>query len=368
MNNLLAENIKKYRKELNMTQDELAEKLGITLGTISKWERGNSEPDVDYIMDLAEIFQVSVDVLLGFNMRGNNLELILERINKLWNERKLKEALNECDVALMKFPNNLKVVQSAANIEFLYAYETDDKEYFAKSKEHFKHSLELFSQNDDPSVTEFDISNMVANCHLHLDEFDDAIKIYKKNNINGSNNSVIGLTYVHELHDLKEGEKYIVNSFLNIIKESLTTSSAFTILFREKQDCEKCLRICEWLISLMISVKEDKDKPFFGDKFISMYYLISGFCYEGMGNLEKADEFLIKAVEKAKDFDSNPCLTLSNIICAESLAGYNTYDDYGVTAVDGLKKVIEESKEYFSDEFHNKFYKLIGENNEKETH
>lgn len=361
MNNLLAENIKKYRKSLNMTQDELAEKIGITLGTISKWERGNSEPDVDYIMDLAEIFQISVDVLLGFNMRGNNLDLILERIHKLWNERKLEEALSECEMALMKFPNNFKVVRTTANIEFLYAYEKEDKSYFVRAKEHFKHSLELFAQNDNPEENEIDISNMIASCHLHLDEFDDAIKIYKKNNFNGANNSVIGLTYVHELHDVKEGEKYIVNAFIGILKECLTVSSALTMLFKEKKDFEQCIKACTWLISTFQTVKEDNDKPFFGDKFISMYYLISGLCFDNLGEIEKANEYLKIAVDKAKKFDENPCVTLVNIIFSESLENMNIYDDYGATAIDGLKKVIEDSKGFVKENLIIRFNELIGE-------
>ena len=70
MENKLAENIRAYRKSLGFTQDQLAERLGVTLGAVSKWERGSSEPDLAYIMDLAELFHVSVDALIGFSMHG----------------------------------------------------------------------------------------------------------------------------------------------------------------------------------------------------------------------------------------------------------------------------------------------------------
>ena len=39
MENNLAENIRAYRKSMGLTQDQLAEKLGVTLGAVSKWER-----------------------------------------------------------------------------------------------------------------------------------------------------------------------------------------------------------------------------------------------------------------------------------------------------------------------------------------
>ena len=91
MENKLAENIRKYRKGLGLSQEQLAERLGITLGTVSKWERGASEPELWYIMQIAELFHVSVDVMIGFTMRGNNAEKEAERISELEKEASLEE-------------------------------------------------------------------------------------------------------------------------------------------------------------------------------------------------------------------------------------------------------------------------------------
>lgn len=53
------------RKEKNMTQMELADKLGISFQAVSNWERGNSMPDISKLPELAEIFGVTLDELLG---------------------------------------------------------------------------------------------------------------------------------------------------------------------------------------------------------------------------------------------------------------------------------------------------------------
>jgi transcriptional regulator with XRE-family HTH domain len=53
------------RKEKNMTQMELADKMNISFQAVSNWERGNSMPDISKLPELAEILDVSVDVLLG---------------------------------------------------------------------------------------------------------------------------------------------------------------------------------------------------------------------------------------------------------------------------------------------------------------
>jgi len=57
--------ISELRKEKNMTQMELADKMNISFQAVSKWERGNSMPDISKLPELAEILGVSVDELLG---------------------------------------------------------------------------------------------------------------------------------------------------------------------------------------------------------------------------------------------------------------------------------------------------------------
>ena len=61
----LAENVRKLRKERRLTQEQLAEVLGVTTGAVYKWESGMSVPDISLIMEMADFFDTSVDVLLG---------------------------------------------------------------------------------------------------------------------------------------------------------------------------------------------------------------------------------------------------------------------------------------------------------------
>ena len=56
--------IKKYREERKMTQKDVAEVLEVEPGTISKYEKGIIEPNIDSIKKLAEVFNITVDELL----------------------------------------------------------------------------------------------------------------------------------------------------------------------------------------------------------------------------------------------------------------------------------------------------------------
>ena len=60
----LNEKIHLLRKQNNMTQEQLAERLAVTRQTVSKWELSESEPNVAYIVQLSKIFQVTTDYLL----------------------------------------------------------------------------------------------------------------------------------------------------------------------------------------------------------------------------------------------------------------------------------------------------------------
>ena len=67
MNIYFGENLKNLRKQKNLTQERLAEFLGVSFQTVSKWERGDTYPDITMLPEIASFFRVSVDELLGVN-------------------------------------------------------------------------------------------------------------------------------------------------------------------------------------------------------------------------------------------------------------------------------------------------------------
>ncbi len=86
--------IAECRKQKNLTQMQLAEKLGITDKAISKWERGVAMPDTSIMLELCEILGISVNELLSgekINMENNNQkneQLLLEMATELEKKNK----------------------------------------------------------------------------------------------------------------------------------------------------------------------------------------------------------------------------------------------------------------------------------------
>lgn len=68
-------NIKFFRKNLNMTQEQLAEKLNVTRQTVAKWESGDAMPNISDCIRMAGIFQIRVDDLVR-DMKEEDLPLV----------------------------------------------------------------------------------------------------------------------------------------------------------------------------------------------------------------------------------------------------------------------------------------------------
>lgn len=68
---MFKDNLVQMRKLLQLTQEDLAEKLGVTRQSVAKWEAGESIPDLDKCKQLADIFGVSLDDLANYEPEDN---------------------------------------------------------------------------------------------------------------------------------------------------------------------------------------------------------------------------------------------------------------------------------------------------------
>ena len=69
---MFGENLIQLRKLKNLSQEDLAEKLQVSRQTISKWESGDSLPDIEKCRKLSELFEVSIDDLVSYEPENND--------------------------------------------------------------------------------------------------------------------------------------------------------------------------------------------------------------------------------------------------------------------------------------------------------
>lgn len=104
----LKDKLKKLRVQHNMTQEEVAERLGFSAQTVSKWERGISYPDITLLPKIAKMFRCSIDSL--FNMQSywdeEHEKELLEKLEKLRLEGKFEEVYLTCIEEIELNPDN----------------------------------------------------------------------------------------------------------------------------------------------------------------------------------------------------------------------------------------------------------------------
>jgi transcriptional regulator with XRE-family HTH domain len=103
----IGEVIRKYRKERNLTQEEMANRLGVTAPAVNKWENANSLPDVLLLAPIARLLGISLDTLLSFREELTTEEiqrLVYEADEKLKSET-YEEAFQWAKTILEQYPN-----------------------------------------------------------------------------------------------------------------------------------------------------------------------------------------------------------------------------------------------------------------------
>lgn len=79
----LGNHIKHYRNEKGLSQEELAERVYVTRQTISNWENNKNYPDINSIVLLSEVFEISIDNLIKGDLEEMKKEINSEEVKKL---------------------------------------------------------------------------------------------------------------------------------------------------------------------------------------------------------------------------------------------------------------------------------------------
>ena len=103
----IGEVIRKYRKERDLTQEEMANRLGVTAPAVNKWENGNSMPDILLLAPIARLLNISLDTLLSFHEELTTEEInhfVCEADERLKNES-FEEVFQWAKILMEQYPN-----------------------------------------------------------------------------------------------------------------------------------------------------------------------------------------------------------------------------------------------------------------------
>lgn len=132
----ISDNLKQLRKERSITQENLAQFLGVSFQAISKWERNEGYPDITILPSIANFFNITLDELVGMEKIKQDLRIdVLEETLKLnASEGKITENIMLLKDALKTYPNNFELLyQLSHQLLYVQANDTTEKEYLTES-------------------------------------------------------------------------------------------------------------------------------------------------------------------------------------------------------------------------------------------
>ena len=113
----LSEHIRSLRKARGLTQEQLAEALGVTAGAVYKCESRLSLPELPMLVQLADFFDTSVDALIGYTIKDNRRDATLARLMDLRHAKNLR-GVDEAERAVMRYPNCFAIVNMSERATF----------------------------------------------------------------------------------------------------------------------------------------------------------------------------------------------------------------------------------------------------------
>jgi transcriptional regulator with XRE-family HTH domain len=334
----LAENIRAFRKERRLTQDQLAEALGVTVGSVYKWESGQSVPELNMMVEIADFFDTSMDALLGYRMKDNSVAAVGQRLSEYCRVRN-PEALAEAEKALKKHPNSFEVVHGCARVYAFFGVGSKDHSETRRALELFEQARRLISQNHDPEISEQTIIGEIAGAYILLEEREKSVELLKSNNAGGLFSDAIGLMLALNQKKTDEAEPFLAKAMLQNTIGLVQSVAGHAIVLSSRGDTASARKLLSGVIDFLSPLKEG-EKADFADKLMVMLLALMAHIYSLEGETEQARAYLNKASIGVRLFDAAPDYGIQSLSYPAFRHEVILTDSFGATAADSVEALL----------------------------
>lgn len=175
----IAKIIMAKRKEKGVTQDDLAEYMGVSKASVSKWETGLCYPDITFLPQLATYFNISIDELMGYSpqMAKEDINKTYHRLAEEFGRRPFDEVLDECHAVIKKYYACFPLLMRMAILLLNYCILAKEK---AKQEALMQEIIDLCDrikrESDDVWLAK-QANSIEAACHVFLRQPQEVLKL-----------------------------------------------------------------------------------------------------------------------------------------------------------------------------------------------
>lgn len=332
----LAQNIRKFRKKRKLTQEQLAEAMGVTLGAVYKWEAGQSVPELNLILQLAEFFGISTDVLLGYEGHSCSANQTLVKLQDFRREKQYEAGTAAAKKALQSYPNHFAIIYECAQLFYEKAILEQHQRDCETALKLLDRACEQMEQNTDNSISELSIRNQMAQLHFMLGHTDTCLDILKRYNFCGINNARIGSILADSYHKTEEAKEYLMKSFRKLIQDLDAVVIGFTTVFWTKKDYTSLISVIQWL-RILLRGQQCSEEAIWFDKYDCVLLAIEAEADCMAGNPERAKQKLREARDLALRFDGAADVQMPQLL-KKLGAAENHYMAYGASAWEAAER------------------------------
>lgn len=148
----IGEVIHKYRKEKNLTQEELANRLGVSAPAVNKWERGTSQPDIMLLAPIARLLEISLETLLSFHetLTTEEIAAIIKEVDQRFAKHDFNNVFQYALGIIQQYPNCNQLIWQLAvvfNARIIMDKSICQEQYEPQILKWFQQTLESGEEN-----------------------------------------------------------------------------------------------------------------------------------------------------------------------------------------------------------------------------
>lgn len=300
----LHDNIRAYRLERGWTQQQLAEAMEVSIGAVSKWEGGQSRPELDTLMRLAALFDVSTDALLGHQSGILAAADAAERIKTLCIDKQYARGVELVEMALLKHPNDFRVAYESALLFRRIQMEQQDRAAGERSLQLFERAAMLLPGAPGQGVSQQSLQAERALVLTHMGELAQALQLYRESNVNGVNDVSIG-SLLFQMGRYADALEPLSRAYLSALSELFNSLIHLGQSLMNLGRAEEGLGVFHFMEQVMLPLVRE-ETPSYVDRMLCVLQAVRGGMHLHLGREEEAEQALRAAIHYARRYDTSP--------------------------------------------------------------
>lgn len=230
--------IAENRRKLGLTQEQLANQLGISAGAVSKWENGSTAPDISLLPPLARALHITLDELFDFQIQltPQAIKDIKDEVRTCMLQESYADGLRLLNHYLRQYPANGSLLLSAGTLIMMYAplAENADEAFIYEQYQKAASYLQAVIDQQDPKLTNSAMFSK-AYCLLSLQAYEECEKLLKSLQEQTIDASAIILSLYEKQERFEEAKHACQGLLLQEINKCISTLSVLARLSEDKE-------------------------------------------------------------------------------------------------------------------------------------